>query len=82
MLPGSATKSWDNQDAIREPVYMQDSNDASEEILVGLQRQQLQQSNVNQDTIMRDRADLYPDYLLVTGFQLGLFLFFQLIGIF
>ncbi|MCO5592820.1 hypothetical protein L7F22_046823 [Adiantum nelumboides] len=44
-VSGSATKSWDNTpDVARGAAYMQDSNDASEEILVGLHRQQLEQS--------------------------------------
>lgn len=58
-ISGSATKSWDNQDAVREGACMQDSNDASEEILVGLQRQQLHQSNVDRDTNSKDRAHVW-----------------------
>lgn len=57
-ISGSATKSWDNRDAAREPVYMQDSNDASEEILVGLQQQQLHQANANQVTAIGRMAHL------------------------
>ncbi|KAI5072501.1 hypothetical protein GOP47_0012607 [Adiantum capillus-veneris] len=56
-VSGSATKSWDNRDVAREPAYMQDSNDASEEILVGLQRQQLEQPK---DNDVANRTPLSP----------------------
>ncbi|KAH7281505.1 hypothetical protein KP509_36G051100 [Ceratopteris richardii] len=56
-VSGSATKSWDNRDAIRVSTYLQDSNHASEEILLDLHHHQIDQSK----TINHENAAIPHD---------------------